>query len=115
MAYKRVYDHDNTELRAESLERLHTLFPKGSTVHTVLTRVSQSGMGRTFKVIVAYSDGDVGSVHYDIARVLGRKVADDGLGGIYMPGCGMDMGFALAYELSQALHGDGYALSHRHV
>jgi hypothetical protein len=32
---------------------------------------------------------------------------------IKIGGCGMDMGFALVYDIGQAIHGNGYHFNHR--
>jgi hypothetical protein len=40
-----------------------------------------------------------------VARVLGEKLRDGGLG---VGGCGMDMGFHLVYSLSRALFPTGF-------
>lgn len=42
--------------------------------------------------------------NYSVAKAIGARQAKKG-DGIIMGGCGMDMGFALVYELSQVLYG----------
>lgn len=92
-------------------EERHTL-PRA---YTVLRHVSSSGMSRRISVIVAYNDDNgaacVRDISYLVARALDmRRNKDDG--GIIIGGCGMDMGFALVYDLSQTLYGNGYTIRH---
>lgn len=82
-------------------------------VFTSLEHVSRSGMARD--VVVYASTGDLSHplrwMSVPVADVLGRRVRQ-GKSGIYVQGCGMDMGYAIAYDLGRTLYGDGYALSH---
>lgn len=105
--------------KANATEVLHRLFPKGSTVHTIVTRVSASGMSRNIMVFATekYDDhehnwGEIFDVSWAVAAVLDWKF-DQKNGGVKVGGCGMDMAFHLVYELSAELYGDGYALSKR--
>lgn len=106
-----------------AITRLKKLFPIGTTVTTVLTSVSRSGMTRTIKVL-AYDKEcqEIRDVSYAVARVLDYKISDNH-GGVIVKGIGMDMGFHLTYSLGHALYkgsrskklhnGDpGYALKH---
>lgn len=106
-----------------SVERLKKLFPIGSTVTTVLTSVSRTGMSRTIKVL-AYDKEckEIRDVSYAVAQVLDYRISDKH-GGVIVGGTGMDMGFHLTYSLGSALYkgsrskklhnGDpGYALKH---
>ena len=90
----------------EARDRLRELFPAGSTVHTVLRHVSQSGMSRSISVLAIDEDGPR-DVSYLVARALGDRV-DQHRGGVKVTGCGMDMGFHLVYALSSVLYRDGY-------
>jgi hypothetical protein len=88
--------------KEESRVLLRAMFPAGSTVYTVMRHVSASGMSR--RITVLHADGSVvRDVSHLVARAIGWKLHDKG--GIVVGGCGMDMGFHLAYTLSQALHG----------
>lgn len=112
--------------KEEQLARLRAWLPKGSTVYTVLESVSRSGMSRQIRLL-AHGRDDSGKIaldpngepyfihpNYGASVILGWPQAKQGNGdGIKVSGCGMDMGFHLAYSLSCALHGDGYALNHR--
>ncbi len=108
---------------------LRKLAKPGTTVHCVLRSVSKSGMSRTISLFVIHK-GELRSIDQLAADATERNVADGG--GIKMGGCGMDMGFALVYELGMAMwpkgtkkpHGrrngepdtnGGYALKHSWV
>jgi len=87
------------------------------TVYTVLRRVSASGMTRAISLKVAQG-GNIFDITYLAAQALGEKVAEvNGHFVIKVQGCGMDMGFHLAYSLSSVLYAGqeraGYVLSHR--
>ena len=91
-----------------ALEVLRAALPIGSTVYTVLRHVSQSGMRR--EITAHYvADGEVRWIN--VGTALGYRLGSHN--GWVLNGTGMDMGFDLVYNLSRALHGDGYALSHR--
>lgn len=113
-------------------EQLREILKPGQTVYTQMHSVSSSGMTRRISVLVGTAnDGSKGfgirNLDYLVAVATNNKSSDKG--GIIMTGCGMDMGFALVYELGSALwpsgtpkpHGNrngapdsagGYALKH---
>jgi len=95
------------EARAALLE----LCPPGTVVYNVLEHVSASGMTRWIKSYVVH-DGDIRWLSGHIRNLLGEK-RHARYDGVTMGGCGMDMGFALVYDLSHRLYGDGYALKDR--
>ncbi len=78
----------------------------GDTVYTILRHVSVSGMSRSIAV-VGIVDSDIRDFTWQAALVTGYKF-DDRRGGVKVRGCGMDMGFALVYELGAALFPDGF-------
>lgn len=100
--------------QAETIERLRKIFPKGSTVHTVVRHVSRSGMQRSITVL-AQDGRELWNVSGQVARALGWRY--DNHDGVTVKGCGMDMTFHLVYSLSQTLYGarEGYALKHRNI
>ena len=78
-----------------------TLLP-GSTAYTILRQVSSSGLSRHISVIGPdheYLDGLV-------ALALDYPTARDG--SLRIGGCGMDMGFAVVYDLSVTLYPHGF-------
>lgn len=92
--------------REEDLDALRKLFPIGSTVHTVLRHVSQSGLTRAISV-VRVENGQVYDASYLVARALDMKL-DTRWTGIRVGGVGMDMGYHLVYTLSRVLYADGF-------
>ncbi len=98
--------------RDESIALLREQFPRGSTVWTILKHVSASGMMRHVRVIALTEDGPR-YWSYHVARALGWPLTRKGEDAVKVSGCGMDMGFHLAYTLSQTLYDDGTALNHR--
>lgn len=98
-----------------AFHRLRDTFPVGSTVATLLTHVSGSGMSRRIAVL-GMSAGAPSNVTPDVARVLAWKWDRNApTAAVTVGGAGMDMGFHLVYTLSRRLYGDGYALSHRWI
>lgn len=100
----------SNELRDEQLTNLRDWFPKGSTVYTIVRNVARSGMSREIGVVAIVGADDIRHPNYAASVVLGLPLKRDA---VKVSGCGMDMGFWLAYELGQKLYGDGYALNHR--
>lgn len=91
-----------------ALERLREWLKPGDTVHTILRHVSRSGMQRTIQLVKLGNDGDVAYLGYNAHLAGVGSGYDNKREGIKVSGCGMDMGFALVYELSYALFGQGY-------
>lgn len=107
----------NDRERAEAIAQLRQWYPKGSTVYTILRHVSRSGMQRVIGVVALMTDGenpgvDIRHPNYATSKALGLTV-DRERDGVKISGCGMDMGFDIAYNLSQALYGDGNVLRHQ--
>lgn len=112
MASTRVREGAYAPSPDEAADELRKLLPKGTTVRTILRRVSRSGMMRHISLVVVH-DGDIRDITWHAANVLDERV-DDSDGGILVGGAGMDMGFHLVYNLSYVLYDrDGYALNHR--
>lgn len=96
--------------RQEAVAYLRDCFPPGSTVYTVLRRVSRSGMMRHISVVApgeSVGGLDIQDVTWAVARALAIPFDRD-TGGVKVGGCGMDMGFHLAYELSHRLCQNGF-------
>ena len=99
----------------ELIAELKGWIPEGGEVHTRVEHVSQSGMSRNIVPIVATPDGSIINLSWHLwnlgigsrprGRYAGRSVT--------MGGCGMDMTFALVYDLAAKLYGDGYKLKNR--
>jgi hypothetical protein len=98
--------------KLEAIEKLRGWIKPGDTVYTILDNVSRSGMSRAIRVVVPYTrdDGTIDHLHpnYAVGTALDRKHwkrnghEQDAL---VIGGAGMDMGFALVYELSEKLYG----------
>jgi len=103
--------------RAESLEVLRGLLPRGSEVRVLVRHVSASGMTRWIDVFVIHN-GSLVWIGSRVAEVLGSTWSSK-YQGVKREGVGMDMGFDLVYSLSARLYGHadegGYALTHRWI
>lgn len=90
--------------REKARERLARELKPGDTVHTILKHVSRSGMLRHVQPVIL-RDGDSVGLGYSAGALLRESVTDQS---VHMHGCGMDMGFALVYNLGMALFPDGF-------
>lgn len=94
---------------AEARERLLELLSPGDTVHTVLRHVSRSGMCRWIDLYAfknADKNGDPPVKLYlsgYAATLLGLSCHKNPHRAPRIEGCGMDMGFALVYDLAYTL------------
>lgn len=91
--------------QASAKEYLSKVILAGSTVYTVLTHRSQSGMSRCIKLLIA-EKGRVVDISWAVGKLLGLRT-NDRHEGCVIGGCGMDMGFHLVYSLSHALWPEG--------
>jgi hypothetical protein len=87
-------------------ERLRGWIKPGDTVYTVLRHVSRSGMQRSISLLVMH-EGSIMDISGTAAGAMGDRFDRD-QGGVKVGGCGMDMGFALVYELSYVLYPQGF-------
>lgn len=123
MTKKQEQEAERANARAKLLEWIKP----GSEVFTVLRHVSKSGMSRSISLFISH-EKTIFDVTYFAARAMGDTI-DRNHGGIKISGYGMDMGFALVYNLGATLwpkgtpepHGrrngepdsdGGYALKH---
>ena len=90
----------------EACEQLRAMLPPSATVHTVMRHVSKSGMSRAISLVVC-DNGQPFDISYLAARATGQKIHQT-YGGLKISGAGMDMGFALVYNLSSVLYPDGF-------
>ena len=125
---KRTHKHYTNEEVANALEQIKKRVPKGGTVYTVVRSVAASGMSRRITLLAAVEETRTVNLRIgELSVVTGPAIAeldywvqtlrdqkhDSDKAGVFIPGCGMDMGFAIVYDLAQALYGDGYALEQR--
>lgn len=92
-------------LRAQALERLHSVLKPRDRVYCVLRHVAKSGMSRRISFYAMTSGGP---------QLLDGWIAALGIGsrsrkhdGITVGGCGMDMGFHVVYSLGSAMWPNG--------
>jgi len=83
---------------------LREMIQPNQTVYCVLRRVSKSGMSRDISLFIVI-DGELRNIDVLAADACGIKLSKNS--GIVMGGCGMDMGFALVYNLGCAIWPDG--------
>lgn len=92
---------------AYAKSRLLDVLSPGDTVYCILRHVSRSGMSRTISLYAKTDSGmqwlDGFAVKLNVGSGFDKK-----RGGLKVGGCGMDMGFALVYELNYRLFPDGF-------
>jgi hypothetical protein len=94
-----------TPTEKEAFTELRKIVRPGDTLYTVLRSVSRSGMSRSISVFKIDAKGPH-RLDGLLAAALGYKFDCDN-GGVKVGGAGMDMGFAVVYNLSAALYGHG--------
>ena len=99
----RRYTKEETD---EAIGRLLSELTPGRTVYTKITHVSRSGMSRSIECYLAQGRDNLTDITWSIARATNARL-DPRHGGIIMGGCGMDMGFALVYNLGRTLYPNG--------
>lgn len=103
-----------TEAQTEAIESLRELLPAGTVVYTLIRSVASSGMSRRISVFVV-RDGELVDLDWRIHRSGIAKRRGNDKEGLFMSGVGMDMAFALTYNLGMALHDDGYSFTKRDI
>jgi hypothetical protein len=123
--------------RDEAIKELRAMLKPGDTVNTVLRHCSASGMSRVIDLVIVYRrvddeyplkpDGsrdynakpkkkrgpaEVRSIGWWAARAMGDTFDRD-RHGIKISGAGMDMGFALVYNLGRTLFPRGFKVKGR--
>lgn len=101
--------------RTEAIEKLREIIKPGDTLYTVLRHVSSSGMSRVISVVSVSPDGDIRNLDYLISQLghYRRTPISAKHDGLKVGGAGMDMGFAVVYDVSHTVFNDGYALKQR--
>jgi predicted transcriptional regulator with HTH domain len=103
---------ERAEQWAHSEAMLRKFLSEGDTVYCILRSVSRSGMRRKIDLFCIVMEEKKPRIQYlsgFASVVMGRRISQNG---IIVNGCGMDMGFALVYDLSVELFGHGDALRH---
>lgn len=86
----------------EAIASLHARLKPGSKVYTKVTHVAKSGMSRSIQAFYVDSNGDICEITWLAAMALDLRL-DHKNGGVKMGGCGMNMCFALVYELGSVM------------
>lgn len=94
--------------KAEALKRLGAALKPGDEIKCILRSVSRSGMSRVISFYIV-KDDDLCGLDWPIAVALGYPLARDG---VKVGGCGMDMGFAVVYNVGRVTFPKGCALKH---
>jgi hypothetical protein len=103
MESKMKHTKQSTE---QAIAHLRETLKPGDTVYTVLRHTSRSGMSRSIDAYVMV-DNQPRWISLLAAKATGLNF-DERREAVKMGGCGMDMGFALVYDLSHALFGGGF-------
>ena len=94
-------------------EQLHKILKPGDRVYCILRHVSRSGMMRHIS-FYTLKGGDMRFLDGYISQVLDyKRVPRDKGEGLKVHGCGMDMGFAVVYNLGRALFSNGFKVKGR--
>lgn len=92
--------------RQQCIADLREILQKNNTqtVYTGLRSCSSSGMSRVLRLYVV-DNGRICDITYMARVITGYTQTDDGL---RIGGCGMDIGFAVVYELSRVVFAGGF-------
>lgn len=83
-------------------------------IHLMLDHVSKSGMYRVFRMFIVENDNmlEIRSLpQFEKKNIKFNRKKN----GWPISGCGMDMGFALVYDIASFYNGDGYSLAYTHI
>lgn len=91
--------------RDEAITRLRNLVKEGDTIYTVLKHVSSTGMSRAIDVYKIEKNEPIWLSRL-VSTACGFRFSDR-YEAVSVGGCGMDMGFHLAYTLGRVLFPNG--------
>jgi hypothetical protein len=92
--------------RTEAIARLREFLKPGDTVYTIVHHVARSGMSRDI-ALIKLVDGEPRYLSHNAAIACGNRLVNaHGHDAIRIGGCGMDMCFALVYELASVIFAD---------
>ena len=94
------------QAKIEAIEKLREYLKPGTIVTTILRHCSRSGLSRSISLAIV-RDGETWDISYLAARAMDDRM-DTNNGGIKIGGAGMDMGFALVYNLGRTLFPKGF-------
>ena len=95
----------------DAVRELREILKPGDTVYVSLKHVSRSGMSRVIMPFII-RDNEPRYLGWIAAKALDKRYDRD-KEGVKIGGCGMDMGFALVYNLSRTLFPDGFKVEGR--
>lgn len=101
------------ETQKEAIEDLKEFLELGNRkIYQIVTKVSSSGMSRYIKNMVCVK-GEIVLIDHLICKILSHVSYSEK--GVFIEGCGMDMGFSIAYAIGRALYpnGDGKTVTGR--
>lgn len=90
------------EEKEDAANRLREWVKPGDKVYCILRKRANSGMSRWIGFVV-FKDNRAVHLNYLMAKLLDRRMNDDG-DGLFVSGCGMDMGFSVVYNLAATLY-----------
>lgn len=96
---------ERQDAKTEAIARLRELCPPGSTILCVLDHVSRSGMSRRINF---YADSEGQPWLNGLIEKLGQYKRGAGGDGLRVDGCGMDMGFAVVYDVARTIYAEGF-------
>lgn len=97
--------------REQAKTQLRKLLKPGATVYTILNHRSASGTSRSISLVIGGKNDEITKLDSWVARAKGENI-DSKHGGLKVGGCGMDMGFALVYNLGRMLWPNGTKKPH---
>ena len=104
-------DERKAEAKATALEYLHSYLKPGQTVYVILRHASKSGMSRSISAVIPTISEEGKPGVYDITHLVAQAcdlTMDTHHNGVKIGGTGMDMGFALIYDLSRTMWPSGF-------
>jgi len=97
--------------RQEAIDQLRKYMTPGSTVLTILRKVSTSGMTRWIDMHVIV---DNQPLRFTWTAAIALKLPyDKKEEALKIRGCGLDVGFDVTYRIAELLHDKGDALKHQ--
>lgn len=97
---------EKRQKKEEAIQYLRSILTPGSVVYTTVKQVAPSGMSRHISCYIS-KDGQIEDVTFYVGRACEYRQSDKTYG-LVVSGCGMDMGFAVIYDLGRVLFPQGF-------
>jgi hypothetical protein len=94
------------QYQSEGIASLHKRIKPGDKVYTSVKHVAKSGMSRSIACFIVDSENDIVDITGYVAAAINCKL-DYKNGGLKIAGCGMNMCFAVVYELGCVMWPNG--------